>query len=287
MSRVQFSGGRPVPDEDICSYIDDFDFLHADLGDASIHHTFLNTMRRWISDSQLNTISLKDYPHQSFINGVTESIDHFALQHANKRFILLKGEFSYWKKIVSNYEYYSSDIDLDPRFDVFVMSAPFSATGSLPPFNLEVLEQMDNNNIPTFIDCCWFGTCHEINFDSILKFPCVDVVSFSLSKSLNLPFVRAGARFSRDYIDDGITDNNKDNYVNRLAAKLGIELMNGFSADYIPSKYLSASKRLAEDYSLQNTKCVNLCSGDYSWRHLQRDDLCNRLCVSETLLEYL
>ena len=67
------------------------------------------------------------------------------------------------------------------------------------------MQECNEKNVPVFVDCAWFGTCHGIEVD--LDQPCIKMVGFSTGKGL-VTVIGAGIVFT-DFTEEecyGFTD---------------------------------------------------------------------------------
>ena len=276
---MTFIGGRCVKDKDICSILP---AMFVSDTNSTICSTYLNTYRNWINNSKLNTIiGLDNFLHCDYTNGTTEIFDHFRLKHKDKKFKFYKGEYRYHRFSGTNYQLILNSDNL-MRGDALIISLPFSSTCNIHKYEETMLtcQQLD---IPVLVDCALFGTCSGIVFN--FAYTCIEQIAFSLSKTFPISQLRVGIRFSIIYEPDGISANNKANYINRIGALAGNSLMENFSSDYIYNKYKEKQIKLCKELNLEPTNCVAFAMGSDKWNFLQRDGLYNRACLSERLIE--
>ena len=276
---MTFIGGRCVKDKDICSILPTM-FINDT--NSTICSTYLNTYRNWINNNKLNTIiGLDNFLHCDYTNGTTEIFDHFRLKHKDKNFKFYKGEYRYHRFSGTNYQLILNPDNL-MRGDALIISLPFSSTCNIHKYE-ETMITCQQLDIPVLVDCALFGTCSGIVFN--FTYPCIEQIAFSLSKTFPIAQLRVGIRFSRIYEPDGISANNKANYINRVGALVGNSLMENFSSDYIYNKYKEKQIKLCKELNLELTNCVAFAMGSDKWSFLQRDGLYNRACLSERLIE--
>jgi len=277
---VTFTGGRCVKDKDICSILPSMFITDID---STIRTTYIDTYRDWIMNNKLNTIiCLDDFKYCDYTNGTSEVFDHFRLKHKDKEFKFYKGEYRYHRLSGNQYQLISTADDLKLG-DALIISLPFSSTCTIHKYE-ETLIKCELLNIPVLVDCALFGTCSGITFN--FAYTCIEQVAFSLSKTFPIAQLRVGIRFSRVYESDGISANNKANYINRVGALIGNNLMENFSSNYIYNKYREKQKEICKELDLKLTNCVNFAtSTTSSWNYLQRDGLYSRACLSERLIE--
>ena len=274
-----YTGGRFVKDKDISSILPT---MFASDTDSTICSTSLDTYRKWINNSKLNKIiGLDNFLHCDYTNGTSEVFDHFRLKHKDKKFKFYKGEYRYHRFSGLNYQLISNCNNL-MRGDALIISLPFSSTCDIHKYE-ETMITCEKLDIPVLVDCALFGTCSDIIFN--FTYTCIEQITFSLSKTFPISQLRVGIRFSRIYEPDGISANNRANYINRVGALVGNSLMENFSSDYIYNKYKEKQKQVCRELGLKPTNCVTFALGDNEWSFLQRDGLYNRACLSERLIE--
>lgn len=249
-----------------------------------LQEMFLDTYRRWILSSKINTINgLESYPYACYSNGTTESFDKFYGKYNQRRFRFFKGEFAYHKLSCRNYHLdwcYIGEDDIRKE-DAVIISLPFSDTGGKHGEMDKVLDCCDILDVPVLIDCTYFGVCGNIEFDLDRK--CVTEVTFSLSKGLSAAHLRIGMRLSKLDDDDPLFVNNKIGYINRLSAYIGLKLVNHFGPDFIFNKYRNRQLAYCEILGVTPSDCVMFGIGDDRWREYNRDRDTNRLSFHKFL----
>jgi len=222
---------------------------------------FLAFYPRWIARSRLNKVEgLERFSRRHVINGTTQSFDEFYFRFAGRRLRFFRGEYAYHRRVVNNW-LFLEDAPLATG-DVVIVSAPFCSTGDVHSQFYELLTQATNLEVPVLVDCAYFGTCE--NFTVNLNYPCIESVSFSLSKGTGLGDIRSGIRFSHYEDDFPIAQQNRYNHTILGAAKIGLYMMQHFSPDFIPTKYSAAQKAVCAEYGLTPTKCMHLALADDS-----------------------
>lgn len=218
---------------------------------------FLSTYTEWIRASKATPVTgLDAFPERYFVNGVTQSYDIFFFEHKGRRFRTLQGEYPYVRLSVPDWTHVEAD-ELRPG-DALVMSAPFYADGSVPPRYRALLDRCEALGVPVMIDAAYFGTCYDAHFD--YAHPAVEMLSFSLSKAFAVQSFRIGILFSKrplPYLDEIQV---QARYYNRVGAYVGVRLMRQFSADFVPSSYRDAQKRLCAELGVIPSRCVMLAN---------------------------
>jgi len=252
--------------------------------DAAIHDRFIEKYYDWIRSSKLNTIlGLENFTAKAFSNGTTEAFDKFYLKNNKRRLRYFKGEYMY--HIASGSAFFddmkSMEEDTLDSNDVLVVSLPFADTGDEHPKLKETLDICDKLGIPVLIDCCYFGVCGGVTFD--FNHPCITDITFSLSKNFPVQFLRIGMRLTRTDNDDPLFVYNKNKYVNRLGAAVGLELIQIFGPDYNYGTYRETQEKFCAELGVEPTPCVFFANSKEKFPEYNRGTSSNRLCFSKYL----
>ena len=234
---------------------------------------FINEFTPWLNQSSSNVNGLENF-EADFSSGTTQAFDSFYFRHREKRFRCLVGEYFYhiktWTSNKVNWSFISDNDPLIPG-DAMIISLPFCDTGHLVDDYLTLLSKCNELGIPVLIDCCYYTISGNINID--VDFPCIDTVTFSLSKAFPIAQHRIGVRYTRSNIFDGQKLHHSINYNNYLSAYVGLEFIKNFSADYIYNKYRLKQQEVSEFFNLDSSSCVLFAIGDHSWNQYSRKNL--------------
>jgi len=281
--RPRFQQGKFVPDPTLLSFNPNIDLSL--VNDDSVSDKYLDTYRSWILSTKNNSLSgLSYFPFAAFSQGTTEAFDKFYVRHSKRVFRVFRGEYAY-HKIMFKSGLDWSFIEDSPlsKNDALIISIPFANTGNSYKYQ-EILKQATELDIPVLVDCCWFGTCGELDID--LTYPCIREVTFSLSKTFPVSRFRVGIRFSKeDYEADGLFSHNKNKYINFFSQHLGIQYMLNFSPDYLFDTYRAKQLALCSKLAVNPSNVVSLATTrDEQWKHLCRGGEYFRLCLSDELV---
>ncbi|MGY8865597.1 MAG: aminotransferase class I/II-fold pyridoxal phosphate-dependent enzyme [Methylophagaceae bacterium] len=258
------------------------------LKDDNVLKQFLERYVLWISETNNNRVlGLENYPHACFANGTTEAFEKFYAKHHKRRFRFYKGEYVYHRLNCRNNGYdweWLDDIPLD-RNDVVMISLPFSDTGNTPKDLELILDRCDKLKIPVLIDCAYLGVCSDIDFNFDRE--CITDITFSLSKSLYCAHARIGMRLTKEDDDDPLFVTNKAGYINKIAAHIGLQLINRFSPDYIYDTYRARQEEYCKILGVEPSNCVLFGIGDNRWVEYNRDRETNRLSLHKYLASNL
>jgi hypothetical protein len=241
---------------------------------------YLDCYLSWITKSKYNRFhGLESYAVRHLTNGTTQSFDESYYRYKSRRLRILRGEYAYHKRAFPNW-HFVEDGPLESN-DFLIVSVPFCSTGECPAKFYDLLDQAHHLNVPVIVDCAYFGTCHGVEVD--LSHPGIENVCFSLTKGVGLGDIRSGIRFSRTEDDGPIAQQNRYNHTVLGAAKIGLYMMEQFSPDFIPGKYLEIQQQVCREVGLRPTPCMHLALGDDRWNQFNIDDRYNRLGIRELI----
>ncbi|AKF11629.1 hypothetical protein DB32_008778 [Sandaracinus amylolyticus] len=252
-------GTGPIVDRRIARAVDSISMkrLLEQAAPRSLREEFLSTYAEWIRACRATPVTgLDAFSARYFVNGVTQAYDIFFYEHKDRRFRTLQGEYPYVRLSVPDWAHVEAD-ELRPN-DALVMSTPFYADGSVPPGYRALLDRCSELGVPVMIDAAYFGTCHGTRFD--YGHPAIEMVSFSLSKAFAVQSFRIGILFSKrtlPYLEEIQT---QASYYNRVGAYVGLTLMRQFSADFMPSAYRDAQRRVCAQLDVIPSRCVMLAN---------------------------
>jgi hypothetical protein len=245
---------------------------------------FCQTYLSWIKSSTNNTFTnLEAFGVASYSNGTTEAFDKFYMKNHTRRFRCFKGEYMYhqlaWRNSWPDWKFLE-DAGLDAN-DAVVISLPFSDTGNEHASMKQVLSACEQLNIPVLVDCAYFGICSNIHFN--FSYTCITDITFSLSKQFPVAHARIGMRLTKDDDDDSLFVCNKNGYVNRIGAALGLHCISEFGPDYTVNKYKQQQLKYCEILGVQVSNTVLFGIGGIEWIEYNRGTDTNRLSFHKYL----
>ena len=270
----------------IVGFVNDLDTIVSnsssiDLYDNSLIPNFCSRYKDWILSSTSNKIQgLDQFNFVSYSNGTTEAFDKFRIRHREKDLRVLKDEYLYHRLYLD--ADVITDIELLKTGQALIISAPYSKTGEIHPLMEGILNRCDQLNIPVLIDSAYFGLCSnlEFNFDH----PCIEDVTFSLSKVFGTSYYRIGIRFSKCN-NDSMTDFGSSGYVNRLGAVIGNHLFDRFGPDYLFSSFRETQIQFCESLNLVPSNSVIFGIDQKNiYNQNPRPDEKGRFCFSKYLV---
>lgn len=259
-------GARPIVNSEVTDFhnnlkIDSFPTLEE----------YTNVWREWINYSNSKSLSgLNDFTFADYTQGTSQTFDQFILKHSKDRQIIcLSGDFQYHACLGKhvNFKYIDYPHSLEDQLDgiglhALIISAPFSDFGTIHPDFEHLMQVCKVHDIPVCLDLAYWGIAKHVHID-LKQFPAIKEVTCSLSKPFHtLENHRVGVRFTRDYVDDGISMLNEVKMANNYSMALGIEYMKNFSPDYNWQKFRSAYEDVCVEHDLVYTDTVIFGLGD-------------------------
>ena len=272
--RPRYQQGKCVPDPDTLNLEYGYDI------NTNKTEEYCDIFRQWILNTEENKVlGLDDFSESVFSQGTTESFDKFYTRHRDKKVRVFRGEYSYHNYMIDTLNL--DDVGLTKNSCV-IISIPFADSGTEYNYH-SIMRECSRKNIPVLVDCCWFGTCAGMTFD--FRYPCIEDVVFSLSKTFPVSRLRIGVRFSRGYVD-GLSQYARDGYLNFNSMGVGMKFMQEFSSDYIFKKYSKKQLEICKSIGVLPSPVVNLATGiGKKWDYLNRGGPHNRLCLSDELVQ--
>ncbi len=279
-------GARPIVNSAVKDHYDNFIFKPVSLG------SYTNVWRNWLTFTDDKSIQgLDNFKFADYTQGTSQTFDQFVLRHSQQREIVtLKGEFQYHGCISKAVRYRNVDHDnyyffAERGLQALLISAPFSDFGCIHPKFDEIMQICDQLDIPVCLDLAYWGISKNVHID-LDQYPAIKEVTCSLSKPFyTLENHRVGVRFTRDYVDDGISMLNEVSMQNNYSMSLGVHYMREFSPDWNWETYREKYEEVCADFGFIYTDTVIFGLGDEK-RHEQynRGVPGNyRVCISEYL----
>lgn len=235
---------------------------------------YADTWEKWLTTGHLKTLSgLETFVHRDFSQGTTQCFDQFVLRHCKSRKIVaFRGEFQYHACIGKFVDFgYINSIDELSSNHAVIISAPFSGTGNNRHDFNEILDRCSALHIPVCLDLAYWGIAKNIKIN-LSQHDCVEVVCSSLSKPFYvLETHRVGIRFSRLYLDDGISMMNEVNMQNNHSMSLGKHFMKTFSCDWNWQHHQDKYQQICKNHQLIETDTIIFAQGSLPvWKEFQR-----------------
>ena len=175
----------------------------------------------------------------------------------------MSGDFQYHACLGKhvNFKYIDYPHHLEDQLDgiglhALIISAPFSDFGTMHHDFEHLMQVCKVHDIPVCLDLAYWGIAKHVHIN-LEKYPAIKEVTCSLSKPFHtLENHRVGVRFTRNYVDDGISMLNEVKMANNYSMALGVEYMKNFSPDYNWKKFRSAYEDICQEHDLVYTDTV-------------------------------
>lgn len=287
LKALPFGSIHPVSDSNLELELDKIiaNCLEEDcLNDLNIHNKFLETYYNWILSTKNNTIAgLDKFKAAAFSNGTTEAFDKFYLKHSSRRLRYFRGEYMYHAVIQKHYFKEFLNIEDGPieENDVVVVSFPFANTGNVPAQYEQLMASCSELNVPVMIDCAYINLCGGMTFD--FNYSCIEEIVFSLSKAFPVGHLRIGMRLTKEDNDDPLFVYNKNKYINRLGAAVGLKLIEAYGPDYNYNTYRNTQIKFCSELGVEPSNSVVFGISKDRFPEYNRGGDVNRLCFSKYL----
>ena len=282
-------GARPIVNSEVRDFhkslkIEDYPSLEE----------YTNIWREWINYSKTKSLrGLDKFTFADYTQGTSQTFDQFILRHSKDReIIVLAGDFQYHACLGKHVEFQYIDHPhhlegtiRGPGLHALLISAPFSDFGCIHPDFEQLMQVCNVHDIPVCLDLAYWGISKNVHID-LNQFPAIKEVTCSLSKPFyTLENHRVGVRFTRDYVDDGISMLNEVKMANNYSMALGIEYMRNFSPDYNWETFKNDYEDVCHENDLVWTDTVIFGLGDdIRHKEFNRGVSGNyRVCISEWL----
>lgn len=232
------------------------------------YQSFLEKLDRWVHSSQQKVHGIPS--NKTIVSGVTDAFNQtYGLYD---KIGIFKGEYGYHKQVLdkSRLTYNLKDAD------IIILSHPFSADGMSA---MDKLYYADSFGKPIFVDCAFFGICHEIEFD-FRDFKNIHSVCFSLSKTFGSGWWRTGIIYSIDSYPS--FSYSKWNYDFIAGAQFHYDLIDKISPDYIPNTFKDQQEEICLEYGLLPSNTI-IFGIDHTekYKDYARGNGVNRVCISQ------
>ena len=166
--------------------------------------------------------------------------------------------------------------------DAVIISVPFSDSGNMPTDIDIILDNCDYFKIPVLIDLAYLPMSKNIRLD--LRYDCIETVCASVSKVFDgAQYLRAGIRFQRVNIDDGIDIANSVGMVPANAMSTAVYLMNKYPIDYNWNTYADEYHAVCTELNLSTTNCIMFGTSTTDYMEYNRGNSWNRVCISQDI----
>jgi len=246
---------------------------------------YTKTFTSWVKGGSFQLHGFDQFTHASFCHGSVQAFDHFYLKHHTRRMRFFRGEFMYHQVCLKNAIDWCY-IDDEPLHenDAVVISCPFSDLGDVHPDMDALMRKCTQLGIPVLVDMAYIAISKDLSVD--LSHACIETVASSISKAFHgAQFLRAGIRWQREDIDDGIDFFNKNHQVPGHSMACAIDFMENHSIDWNWKTYEDIYDQVVKELDLEPTKCILFGLGGEQYQEFNRGSQWNRVCISQEIGE--
>lgn len=273
-------GARPIKSLEIKKHYE----LYSHITPTLIEYS--NGWRSWLSNSQYKLLlGLDNFVHSDYTQGTSQAFDHFVLRHCGTRQIVnFVGDFQYHACISKNQNFKTlSAVSELSTNQALIISVPFSDLGQAHPELDSILKKCTTLDIPVCVDLAYWGISKNVHLN-LDEYPCIKEVTSSLSKPFfTLENHRCGIRFSREYLNDGISMINEVQMQNLFSMGLSLHYINKYDADWCWKNFNGEYQEICNKLELDTTDTIIFAtSSNGKYSRFNRGIPGNyRICISE------
>jgi hypothetical protein len=247
------------------------------------HQELDQAWRHWLSNS-LNVVKgLDQFTHSCFSAGTSVCFGEFISRYPNRRVRTSRSDFVLGQILSKSYQREHTFLEDDQlrHNDCLLISLPFSGNGGLYPNWDELLKLANDLEVPVFIDAAYFGISYDVVYD--LTWPCIQDVALSLSKNFSPVGFRLGMRFTRSFVDDGVSSGLVvADIFDRVNSYISIQILKNFMHDEFLRPYKKGQIMVCDQLELVPTNTVTLALDPTMRKEFQKGDF-YRVCITEEL----
>ena len=229
---------------------------------------FIDLYDKWIHSSKQTVSGLPK--HKFIVSGITDAFNQ--LYGLYNKIGIFDGEYGYHKLVIG--DRVTNNLN---EADCIVVSHPFSANGES---SHDLIEIADQYNKPIFVDCAFFGVCHDINFD-FTRYKNIHSVCFSLSKLFGTGLNRVGLLYTIDKFPVSVYHEWKYPLISQALQHHHLIQMR--TPDYAYNTYKQRQIEICQKLKLQPSSTIifGLSNSD-RYKEYRRGNY-NRVCISALL----
>lgn len=265
-ARSIFSSGNAIKDPDVVNFVQDINCTKY-LKDPWTVKKFESAFPDWIRAGNRYKLHNFDlFKYANFSQGTQESFLNFYMMNKDRRLRVFRGDYWWHMEIWSRSGFdwaYIEDDDIKEN-DACICSYPFALYGEEHPRFNWLLDECDKVGAKCLVDFIYLPNSTGV-VDIDLSRPCIDEITFSLSKTFPVQTAKIALRMLKRHPKDPMQMSNDENIGNRLSAGLALELIDKFPVDYMVNKYSDAQDRWCSKLGLKKSSVVHFAYGpDYT-----------------------
>lgn len=239
-----------------------------DWQDPGCYDEFKKKFHDWIHSTKQ---PLSGLPESSVLTvGITDAFNQ--TYSIYNKIGIFPGEYGYHEMVLK--DRITTDLSIA---DVIIVSHPFSSNGMSAH---DKLKYADTYNKPIFVDCAFFGICHNTSFD-FTEYNNIHSVAFSLSKAFGTGRQRVGLLYTKDRYPVHV--NEEWGYAFDLSANYHMSMIDNTTPDTIPEKYKNRQHEICREIEVQPSDTI-IFGLDYTDRFTEyKRHNVNRLCLTDLL----
>ena len=284
-------GSFGIPDKNIDHFLSKIDSKKAMsfFRNNQADNQFIDSYEHWLFSNKNYSINnfKKDEFQAYIILGTTQSFHDFYQIHHDKVLKINRGEYPYHKSFFKSVNRKWAWIDEEGIHsnDFVILSYPFSGNGNTGKEIEETLTLCNKHKVPVLLDCAFWGLSTPFSL-CLKQYPCIQMISFSLSKFFNVGRLRIGLMYSKYKEKASGAILAPYHYINSWSAYIGLQLAQNFSIDYMNKKYRNIQKNLCKTLDIIPSKTILFGIGHgEKWKDFWRDEKFNRICLSQAIYE--
>jgi hypothetical protein len=227
---------------------------------------FKEKFHNWVHSSKQRVAGLPT--NKYLVSGLTDAFNQtYGLYN---KIGVFDGEYGYHRLVWSDDRITTNLEDAD----VIIVSHPFSADGMCSHERLRIA---DTYNKPIFVDCAFFGSCVDIDFD-FTPYKNIHSVGFSLSKTFGTGWRRVGLLYTIDKYPVSVYE--QWDYPLLASAEHHYDLLDTLTPDTLGEQYRSRQLEVCQALELEPSNTI-IFGLDYNNRYPEflRGNVC-RVCIT-------
>lgn len=261
-----FSSGNAIKDQTVIDYVQNINCTKY-LKDPWTVGRFESEFPAWIkAGSRYKLHNFELFKYANFSQGTQESFLNFYMMNKNKRLRVFRGDYWWHMEIWSRAGFdwaYIEDDDIKSN-DACICSYPFALYGEKHSRFDWLLDECDRVGAKCLVDFIYLPNSNNV-VDIDLSRPCIEEITFSLSKTFSVQTAKIALRMLKHRPRDPMQMSNDENIGNRLSAGLALEIIKKFPVDYMVTKYSAAQDYWCSKLGLTKSGVVHFGYGpDYT-----------------------
>lgn len=265
-SRSIFSSGNAIKDLNVVNFVQTINCTKY-LKDPWTVERFEDQFPQWIkSGTRYNLRNFELFKFANFSQGTQESFLNYYMMNKDRRLRVFRGDYWWhmeiWTRANFNWAYIEDDEIREN--DACICSYPFALYGEEHSQFNWLLDECDRVGAKCLVDFIYLPNSTNV-VDIDLARPCIQEITFSLSKTFPVQTAKIALRMMKQRPKDPMQMSNDENIGNRLSAGLALELIAKFPVDYMVTRYSASQDSWCNLLGLKKSNVVHFAYGpDYT-----------------------